>query len=825
MVCRVIGVAAVGLVLFLSIATGRGEEPSGSSAVGPGRWLTVHDFGALGREYSSHGWTTAGSPRVTVEKPGDLQVGQWVTVSRCNPHQIHGALWGPRKNYAASRAVGKACEVRGYDGRTGGWYVLILDVEPSAQPAFRWTDDLGRTWHPKQPITHDWQSLGNGIEVRFNELDWSAGYSVSMVYRDQLLSKITKIEGTTLILDQPATRAATDATVRRCDGPAIQTAVDRAIKEKAGVYLPPGRYTLASTVQIRNPEGLTIRGADGVNSVVDIRDGEGACFQSSGGTEFTLRDLALEGHTGFEDRDIAGAIRTLGGTALWGFYFKYCAGFCIRGTERVLVENCHARRMSGECFYSQGPGRWGTREPAKYTKSITYLRCTAEDLARNAFNNNDFAENTSVLYCRIRNVGGCTWEGASRFVRFVGNYVRNSGTVAMGNINSRAPELEQLGSGQHLVADNVFESGVCYGGCAIRSTRGASQVIVRNNLFVNYGTSAVEIVSAGDTRCLPAANTTITGNQFDMTLVDDLSAPSFTPAPRQAGTGPTDPKAKPPATAAPVVLAKPKLRTAILINADETIVADNQIYVRGLCDPSVTGIRILEPCMNLVFHDNLIRNCGAGLAVGRTFGLVDEAVAPDIFRPKGATLPLVGRMAHGYRGWTAAWLTAGKPTERSTIEAMDPQTQQFRLREPRAVKPGDRFEVIAACPVNWMIHHNTITGCASPMLLEGYGNAQAVFRDNLVTRGDATGVKVAVTLGGQFRFSQNELVGFDEPGSCALLLNKNPLGDVCRSELRQNRFERCTLPVREGQPGLWSACRTDGNETLDCPAGLPEVKK
>jgi hypothetical protein len=86
---------------------------------------------------------------------------------------------------------------------------------------------------------------------------------------------------------------------------------------------------------------------------------------------------------------------------------------------------------------SASSSRSGNSDPAHYTKSIVFRNCTVTDCARNAFNNNDMAENIAVLYCRIQDVGGCTWEGASRFVKFVGNYVRNAGTVAMGNIGSR----------------------------------------------------------------------------------------------------------------------------------------------------------------------------------------------------------------------------------------------------------------------------------------------------------------------------------------------------------------------------------------------------
>lgn len=49
----------------------------------------------------------------------------------------------------------------------------------------------------------------------------------------------------------------------------------------------------------------------------------------------------------------------------------------------MLVENCHASRMSVECFVAGGSSR-GTVKPGRsYTQSTTYLRCSATDCARN----------------------------------------------------------------------------------------------------------------------------------------------------------------------------------------------------------------------------------------------------------------------------------------------------------------------------------------------------------------------------------------------------------------------------------------------------------
>jgi hypothetical protein len=71
----------------------------------------------------------------------------------------------------------------------------------------------------------------------------------------------------------------------------------------------------------------------------------------------------------------------------------------------------------------------------------------------------------------------CAWEGASRFVKLTGNYVRNAGTVAIGNTSMRAAHMEDLGTAPHVIANNVFESVVPYGGSAIRSAWGATQVV------------------------------------------------------------------------------------------------------------------------------------------------------------------------------------------------------------------------------------------------------------------------------------------------------------------------------------------------------------
>ena len=155
-----------------------------------------------------------------------------------------------------------------------------------------------------------------------------------------------------------------------------------------------------------------IEGTSSVDTLLDLSDGEGACFTLSSGTEVTIRNFRMIGFMGFDERDKAGYVNTRGSTYIWGFALKHCNAVNIDGTERVLVENCHASRMSGECFVSGGPSRGSVKPGQSHSQWITYLRCSVTDSARNAFNDVMCGtENTSVLHCRIVDVGGCACRG------------------------------------------------------------------------------------------------------------------------------------------------------------------------------------------------------------------------------------------------------------------------------------------------------------------------------------------------------------------------------------------------------------------------------
>ncbi len=778
------------VVLLSLTAPAYAQEPAGAAS----NWLDARACGASGSEFSTTASATAGAKEVRVAEVGDFQAGQGVMLSECNPRCTRETLWGPRHKVVMGRPLEKKAEIRGYDGSQGDWLVLLLDVAEGSK-SFRWSEDRARTWQPTVPITGDWQPLRDGLEVRFNEHEWEKGYTVHFTLRGQLVTVIEKIEGNQVTLRDTPTRTVEAATMRHCDDAALQAAIDRAMKEKVHLYVPAGRYRLSRGLSVRNAESIVIEGADAVNTILDISEGEGACITLSGGVDVTLRNFTMVGHSGFAERDQCGILRTLGSSYFWGFGAKGCNAVSIGSTQRVLVENCHGRRMATECFVSGSRSRGTAEKPNDaHCKQTTYLRCSAIDCGRNAFNDvMSGSENTSVLHCRIVDVGGCAWEGASRFVQFNGNYVRNAGTVAMGNLGpaNHDETFPELGAGQHIIADNVFESVVPYGGCAVRAAVGATQVLITNNLFVNFGSSAVNISGRSDPTHYPTATATIAGNLFDMTEIGGESA----------------------------------ARIAIDVSGSNVIVSDNQIYVRGACDPQVTAIKLLEPALNLNVHDNLIRNCGAGIVAGRGVSTVAEVVDERTFAPGSRFIPLDERLAAQCAGWELVWLAGGKPAERSVIEAITgaggTDTVQVVLRAPRAIKPGDSFELVPPA-ANWTIQDNTVTDCRHPIVLDSHGSPTSIVRNNIITRGGTAEVRQAIEWRGRFTLIGNLVVGFDEPESAALSLHADRLGQDVHVPFHNNVFERCKQIVHKGQEERWGNADLRDNRFMDCET-IPET--
>ena len=691
------------------------------SQAAPVGFYNAADFGASGSRCEVTGQAEAGSRRVVLDEPGDFRPGQGITLTGCRIHTIQATLWGPHEAYTGSRPLAGEVEYRGYDGSQGSWCVWMLDVDPACPDVFRWTDDFGRVWHENVPITFDWQPLTGGVEVRFAHFEWEKGWTAVLSACDLLTTEIEAVEGCVLTLKDPANRTC-DCRAYHSDSAALQRAADAALADGKNLWIPDGYYRLASTIFIRDAEDFTLQGESAARTIFDCgpgmdisaRDGEtrmenslrGPCIALQRGNSVTVRNLTMIGGMGFAERDQAGLIDTRGGKRVWGMYFKRSYGIRTCDTARVLIENCHARRMSTEAFYSQGSHRTPDGAPAHYTREITYLRCSAEDCARNAFNNNDEAENTSLIGCRICDVGGCSWEGASRFVRMTGCYVRNGGTVAMGNVRNRAEEYELLGTGQHIIADNVFESRCPYGGFMIRAGACATQVIIRNNIFVNFNSNAVEIQGDTGTRDLPPENALITGNSFDMTAVDAPSAP----------------------------------RIAVAVNAPDVTVSDNQIYVRGETDSNVTGIALRDDAMRLLIHDNLLRGCGRGIVSDFVGGTVGEVTGDASFirlSPDwGGTPALVRRRSHRYRGWRLVWLSeTDTEAAESVIDRFDPETCVFYLQKPYPMRPGMRFRLYDPAGACWSLHDNLIYGSAAPLALDSHAGRTAHLHDNRIADG------------------------------------------------------------------------------------------
>ena len=303
-------------VLLLATVAGAGEPapnvaafPAQPADLNSDSWLNARDFGASGSKFETTAATTDGSKQITVANVGDFLVGQGVMVSRCNIRYTHTQLWGTGEPYRNSKPLENSVEVRGYDGSAGSWVIYLLDIEPSASPAFRWSDDLAGPGSRRSP-SHTIGSRSTAVS-RCGSTSATGNPAMSLPSgRDQLVSRIEKIEGTVLTLKDAANRTVQDAVVRHNDTFALQAAIDRALTEKRNVYVPAGHYRLARGMRVTNAAAITIEGASSVDTLLDLSDGEGACFTLSSGTEVTIRNFRMIGFMGFDERDKAGYVNT-----------------------------------------------------------------------------------------------------------------------------------------------------------------------------------------------------------------------------------------------------------------------------------------------------------------------------------------------------------------------------------------------------------------------------------------------------------------------------------------------------------------------------------
>jgi len=373
------------------------------AAFSPNGWLNVKDCGVSGSGFETTAQTTAGKHEIAVQDVGDFKVGQEVMLDGCHAHYPDALIRGPGQPYTERKQIEDEVEFRGFNGPAGTWLVFLLAIDGDEPLTFRWSDDMGGTWlGEKVPVTTEWMDLSNGVQIRFRKTDWQMGHVIQFAARGNLVTTIEAVEGNTIRLKDAPNKSAKNAVLRHSDSTVLQAVVDRAVKEKKNVFIPAGHYRLARGIELKEVPSLTIEGASGENTLLDITEGTGPVIRLTYGKEVNIRNLRMVGH-GSRDNH-SGPMITGTGFRFWGMALKACKAVQIKSTERVLVENVHASNMSSECFYSQGSCRTGDGAPRHYTRSLTFLRCSVKDCTHNAFNNNDVGENTSVLYCRVENV-------------------------------------------------------------------------------------------------------------------------------------------------------------------------------------------------------------------------------------------------------------------------------------------------------------------------------------------------------------------------------------------------------------------------------------
>ncbi len=680
-------------------------------------FLDARDFGASGSEYKTVAHATAGSKFFILDDIGDFKVGDEVYLSGCNVHFASTQLFERkdmkvrnRRPWHYTQPLLDRVELRGYDGSEGDWVTYFFDIYPESPDTFRWSKNYGRTWHEDVPLkTGEWTPLGNGVEVKINdfkEREWGA--TAVFVCSSRLHATIENIEGNTVTLSKSANKSC-KTLMMHSDSAAIQRAIDAALTEKKNLFLPNGKYRLTNKLSIINAESFTFEGESAANTVIDfslggldIDDFGGSCFYVKGGNEVTLRNLFMLGNLGYKDRDLGANLFCRGGSSVYGFYFHKTNATCVLSTRRMLIENCHARKMSAECFFSAGVSREAADPPGAYTTELTYLRCSVEDSCRNAFNSCDKSENVSMLYCRVKDVGNAAFEGASRFNKIHGCYIKNAGPIALGNARRRVDWLNKLGTGQHVITDNYFEGCTTDGKFPlIKVGSAASQATISNNIFVNFNSSAIAVFGEGLSGDTPPENVIISGNSIDLTAVGEES----------------------------------RERYGIKITSSFATVADNHIFVRGDMDGRVSGIMLSDDVVRLSVHDNTIAGCKAAIVSEKVLGVVGDVVDGVTFYREEKSItqalkPMLLRVAsHRYRGWKLLWLSDNTESE---ILDFDPIELHFTLKEPRKMTPGDKFYIYGPNALPWSIHHNIIENCENAILIDSFVENRAILDGNII---------------------------------------------------------------------------------------------
>ena len=682
------------------------------------KYLNACNFGAKGSLFTTKMKAYAGSNIIEVENIGDFEVGDEVVVTKCFVNYPIKALFERRdtspvnrRKWIHNQPVGDRIVFDGYDGSQGSWTIYMFDFSLDEKDVFRWTNDNARTWHENVKIQDGFTDIEKGIRIKINEFkERDYGCTAVFVCDDKMIAVIEKIEGNKLYLSQAANVTA-EGELLHSDSLGIQKAVDAAIGSGKSVFLPNGEYNLAYSITVSDAGSLTFEGESATGTIIHNRFSHigiekegGSCFVVKNCRDFTLKNLFMTGNCSFNDRDIAGIINTSGGDSVWGFYFMKTNAVCLMNNDSVYIENCHARGMSAECFYASSIYREIAEDPNQYRRSITYNRCSVENCARNAFNNNDNAELTSILNCRVIDVGGCSWEGASRFVKINGCYFRNAGSIALGNVRGRSARgyLDKLCTGQHIITDNYFEGNCCYGDAMFKIGSCAAQITIQNNTFINFNSNGIWFMGECQDTDMPCENLIVCGNSFDMTASGGDS----------------------------------EERYAIKITAAFATVSDNQIYVRGEKDGKLTGIILSDDVTKLSVHDNTLYGCAKGITAEYAEGTVGLVSGENTFYREGVraghegTKPMLLRpLSDHFTGWKIVWLSDMTEAE---IEYFDTATLQFTLKENRKISSGDKFRIYNPKALPWSIHHNITDNCDVPLSLETYSGKRALADNNII---------------------------------------------------------------------------------------------
>ncbi|MFA5646537.1 MAG: hypothetical protein WDA18_09360 [Candidatus Ratteibacteria bacterium] len=692
-------------------------------------WVNAALFGLSGSDIQVTGSAKEGSKEIIVDNKGDFLPGGEVTVLGCHIH-YYGTVYN-EQSPAHAKNQSPLCdelEFRGLDPDTFWQTFIIHFYKPDA---FHWMT-VSPSYHkvryplpiPHQvwswqgediPIGDAWFSLTNGVEIRFRKKKWIPGQTIAFHARNRLLAKIIAIRGNTFILDTPATNSASNVVVRHHAQEGLQQALDYAIAEKKGLFIPAGRYRLHSGLWIRNAS-VRVEGIHREQTLLDISEDNTAVFWISGGTDIVIRNLGMQGHTGFREMPSNTYFRTATGFPFWPtanqqMEVKGCSAVNFVSPEYIVFEDLKVTRMASEVFYSHGADRYGSppyiqaphegcsgiRE--QYTKSCVYHRCRVSDCGFNAFNNNDYAENTSILHCHVERVTNFC-ENASKFTRIIGNYVKAANaTSSHGN---KPTEPNKVCPTQVLVADNVFEGGAFSE--RLQLNNHATQVIITNNQFIGYSAGSA-IVLLGGRRFI------ITGNHIDLTRIDD------------------NPDNR---------------RTGIAIEASNALISNNHIYCRGGSYEHITGIYIAEDATNIHCHDNLVEYCGIGLRTGRESYIGDreqgrfefqhtELVIKEFLGLRSVRVQGLPKRCDdftAYAGWKLYGLEGSFTGRSIKVASYDAATEILTLTEDIDVAVGDRF-AISPPSSNWQVHHNTFVDCGRGICNEALDKAGQVFSDNI----------------------------------------------------------------------------------------------